>query len=616
MKSWCLLLARLLGVIAAAVFLLGPAAVPAHAKALLPVSHSGHGAAKSGTAAANPPAVAAVSKSANVVFRTRESATVTVLVTDMYACGRANRPTFVLATTSPEGIGKDPAASGCKHQDGSTYAVTLRFTFHVALAEIPAGATLLLSQRIPGTAAPAEANVSLTVQRWMSPWAYLWGPLLTGAGMAAVLVVLICWIGLPCRRRPGKNGPEHEVVHFSAKFWTRPLYATASWTFSDSWATNITVVGTSIGAVLTAAGAFSAVLPGVQLGPFTLLNVGCGAAVVAGPILFGVLKYFSAGSYRMIAPDVTIEAPLEQGDSQESRITLLVPAGAAITAAGGALVGAAGAAGGAGAAKGTTGKGAGGKGAAEAGATVKAGGTIPVPPGTTITIHAGSVAAPGTTDIGLGSGGIFSLDRETRIASGDCTAATQAAPVTGSALTAPPAGGLVHALLAKLRPKPATAPGPADAHVPAHTHITVTAGAKITVVGVADVRIPAGANVISPDGTGNQDPSGTKGRRHGRPAPGERLTIPAGTSVIQADPRSMVPAAVLTMFAIGTELGMIVVLAVFFSAARGYGICLAWILSALVAAGVLSYGATAMRSLANPQPGSSLSSDASTSFTL
>jgi len=80
--------------------------------------------------------------------------------------------------------------------------------------------------------------------------------------------------------------------------------------------------------------------------------------------------------------------------------------------------------------------------------------------------------------------------------------------------------------------------------------------------------------------------------------------------------RSLLSAAALTTFGIGTEIGLVAVLAIHFSGATAAGRITAWAISAAVAAGLVLYGATAIRALADPTPGSSLSAGPGTSFTL
>ena len=98
--------------------------------------------------------------------------------------------------------------------------------------------------------------------------------------------------------------------------------------------------------------------------------------------------------------------------------------------------------------------------------------------------------------------------------------------------------------------------------------------------------------------------------------PGTTLTVPSGTNVMAAGMGSVLPTAALTTFGAGAEIGLIAVLAAHYSKAGGPGQTAAIVISSVVAAVLVLYGATAIRALADPAPGTSLSSAAGASFTL
>jgi len=139
----------------------------------------------------------------------------------------------------------------------------------------------------------------------------------------------------------------------------------------------------------------------------------------------------------------------------------------------------------------------------------------------------------------------------------------------------------------------------------ANDSIRVTGGAKITVVGVADVVLPPHAEMSAP------------GRLNRNLQAGLRITVPSITSnLIVADMRSLMAAAALTTFGIGTEIWMIAILAGTFSDASPVGQAAAWPIAVVIIFGFIAYAVTATKALANPQPGSSLSAEPGTSFTL
>ncbi len=150
---------------------------------------------------------------------------------------------------------------------------------------------------------------------------------------------------------------------------------------------------------------------------------------------------------------------------------------------------------------------------------------------------------------------------------------------------------------------PPAPPAPADAPLTQPILIDATGGAKITVTGAADMSLSQGAVMSAP-------------RRPDYPLPRpRRLLAPQGTNVIVASLGIILGVNILTMFGIGAELGTAGVLAAFSRASTpGLGFITAGL--AVVAIVVILYAGTATRAMADPQPGSSISSQAGASFTL
>lgn len=133
------------------------------------------------------------------------------------------------------------------------------------------------------------------------------------SALGALLILLTRFFGVPGNpRRPG--------------FWQTPLYASAAWTFSDSWATNITAIATVVTAGLAATSGISAVLPGVDLGRFSLMIALAGGITVVAPLVFGTLNSW----LQAVDPATTgiAEVWLPTG-----RSAIDVPAGTLITVA-------------------------------------------------------------------------------------------------------------------------------------------------------------------------------------------------------------------------------------------------------------------------------------------
>ncbi len=133
----------------------------------------------------------------------------------------------------------------------------------------------------------------------------------------------------------------------------------------------------------------------------------------------------------------------------------------------------------------------------------------------------------------------------------------------------------------------------------------VPGGAKITVAGGAEVTLPEGAAVSAP----SRPPFTLSPQR-------SHFRLPQGSNVLTGTLGMVIVTALVTIFGIGAELGIAAVLAVGLSDASSAG---RWFLGAgAVGLGIfaLCYSVTALRTIADPQPGSSMSSTDGTSFTL
>ena len=134
--------------------------------------------------------------------------------------------------------------------------------------------------------------------------------------------------------------------------------------------------------------------------------------------------------------------------------------------------------------------------------------------------------------------------------------------------------------------------------------LTPAAGAKVTVTGTGGVYLPKGSVITGPR------------RPASPPAPAGRwLLLPQGSNVVVGSLGVIVAANILTMFGIGAELGIAFVLAGF-SDAGGVPLGAVYAGLGVLAVVVLRYAFSATQVMANPQPGSALSAQGGTSFTL
>jgi hypothetical protein len=234
--------------------------------------------------------------------------------------------------------------------DNPVTQVTLTFRPGSALTAVPQGATLnILPPQAQLTGGASPDQVPLTVRRIVSPWQYVGVPGIFGGGLVVALVLALMAFGMPdaqapppapapppgkpkrtaaLRRagflalvlgflmtgrlrtagtaepgdgarqassqrppaaRPGPQ-PKPKRLHGGLAFWGIPLFAGATWSFSDSWVTSIAPLGALAGGVATASGAVSGLVPGVDLGRFGLLMALAGGLPTLAPLVFGALS--------------------------------------------------------------------------------------------------------------------------------------------------------------------------------------------------------------------------------------------------------------------------------------------------------------------------------------
>jgi hypothetical protein len=402
--------------------------------------------------------------------------------------------------------------------------------------------------------------------------AYLWIPIGTGGGLAISFALIIGVIGIPCGSADIAQQRQRDRF-YRGRFWKSRIYASAGWTFGDSGATNITALATAVVAILTADSALNEVFGNVDLNPFIIMNTACGGLAAAGPIVFAIFNYFVTRK--------SLSVPVDAALTLQADATITFPAGASITLPGGATVaGGAGQAGGAGAAK----------------SGIKPGTVITVPAGSTLTILAGAVmSVPSGAALAVRPGGTLRLDTAAKLPADALVPAGQAGQESAGGIF----GWLRHAGSAGAK-KP-DVPSP---ELAAGDLIMVTEGAAVAAAGAADIVLPKKTTVAAP------------GRRLVTLQADETLTVPCGSSVLTASMLSVLPAALLTTFAAGTEVGLVTVLAAHYSTAGPAGHDWAVGLAAVVGTGLLMYAVTAILSLTKQTPGTALSSEASSSFTL
>jgi hypothetical protein len=389
--------------------------------------------------------------------------------------------------------------------------VTLAFT----LPSVPLTATLVITDTRGTPPAPPTEIAMMAIHRFVSPWQYLWLPIVSGGGLAA-LFLAIGAVVLGLHRPKRDDDGEKEAA--------KPIYASATWTFKDSWATNLGVGAAAVTAVLSGAGAVSTQLPGVQLDRFAVLMALCGVIIASAPFVFGILYVLSSRSRGMVPDNATL--------SPGKPVTINIPGGASLTVP-------------------------------TAGST-----PYPIGPGKIETGKNIQLIMPGDGTIMITGPGASAV--RLRGADGE--------PGDGNSVEITP---------------------PTDPPAGQYPFITVKAA------GFATIDLPNGATVKAPDG--GKDVSFNRATR---------LRVPLGSNVIVANFRSLITAALVTLFGIGAELGILGVLAFTLSDRPTPIRWAALFLVCLMGLIVLVYAISTTRALADSNPGSALTADSSTSATL
>jgi hypothetical protein len=255
-------------------------------------------------ASASATAVAPAAESVSPVLTQQASGiwTTTIYLSTAALCPAS--PSFELVTTSPDHAVPGQAAYHPAVNCGALApaapapltAVHLTFGPCNELASPPVTAAVVVT---PAVATAAPVQITVTVHRRVSSYQYLWIPFGSGAGLAALFVLTMLIGKLPdpnadppdptAGQQPGRD--DRPAKMHVRQFWSRPLYAATAWTFSGSWATNITAAVAVVATLLTAGGTVSELLPGVEIGRFSLLIAMAGGVTLVAPLVFGALNY-------------------------------------------------------------------------------------------------------------------------------------------------------------------------------------------------------------------------------------------------------------------------------------------------------------------------------------
>lgn len=209
---------------------------------------------------------------------------------------------------------------------------------------------------------------------------------------------------------------------------------------------------------------------------------------------------------------------------------------------------------------------------------VRAGGAIQIPAGSQIAVLARKFALPGGCDITVAGTGVLRIDRSDRAV---------------TMLTIP--GG---------DPSPSPDDPGDELYLPYPVSIVPTAGAKVTVNGMAHVTVPTGMRVAA-----------SYRETFSLSAARTNLRLPQGGDSLAGTVVMVVSAALVTMLGIGAQIGVAATL-VGLSQANVPSRVIMGLLLLGATVFVLRYSVTAIKTLVDPEPGSSMSSTAGASFTL
>jgi hypothetical protein len=213
-------------------------------------------------------------------------------------------------------------------------------------------------------------------------------------------------------------------------------------------------------------------------------------------------------------------------------------------------------------------------------AHVQVGGKILVPPDSTIQVMASQIALPGGSDLMVSGTSVLRVSGRDPARPGGMLA------ISGSDVTLP---------------KDASAD---DIQLPLPAIITSPFGAKVTVNGVAEVTVPLHTTVKT---RYRKEFEIDNVRSH--------IRLPQSSNALAGTMGMILLAGLVTMLGIGMQIGIVAVL-VGLSETTHWARALMWAGLFGLAAFTLHYSVTAIMALADPEPGSSMSTTAGASFTL
>lgn len=282
------------------------------------------------TSSANPPAIPAPSPGGtSSVLRQAGPRWQTTVIVNYPGTSCPPLSAYALEASPPQEVmAPSPNLSHAGTNRRGACKVALTFG---SLPQVPSSASLAV------TVAGTTTTVPLTVVRQVSLLEYVWIPVFSGLGLAALLWLSAVTFVRVYPRDPDKDGQRSritpfrpEIWPFRPEFWRYTITASGAWTVNDSWATNVTTVTAVIATALGATSAADALFPGVQLDRFAILNIFAAGIAASAPLVFAVL--YARWTARNPGPtaDATIVPPPMLRLTERKRVT--APAEAAVQA--------------------------------------------------------------------------------------------------------------------------------------------------------------------------------------------------------------------------------------------------------------------------------------------
>ena len=172
----------------------------------------------------------------------------------------------VYSPGKPEVKPRPPAK--CALAPGKVSTVTI--VFSRPFQAVPTSAVLVIEATGTKTIISGPASIALIVRRDIGLFGEVWFPFLIGFIVAVLFILMTLYLAPKAR---------HSA-------WSKPV--TSTWSFKDSWATNITAAGAVFGAVLAATGAVTSAFPGIPLYRFAMLDAAYAGVAAVAPLFVGL----------------------------------------------------------------------------------------------------------------------------------------------------------------------------------------------------------------------------------------------------------------------------------------------------------------------------------------